>query len=172
MIRKITGFLDLIITFIKAWGKLLVVFLFVISILIWLRERLFLNVVINLPVFVFVLILSLAIYPVAKFVEWMFFRKQKPLIEFTGLLWKPSRFSFRNPTPLCPKCKSRLLILTEYDSVHLVRSVQDIENLNRKLERHIYECPNHEKVLVSSEPIGYLHALAKAKIDNEYEMNK
>jgi len=169
MMKRITDFLNLLVSIAKARWILLLGFATVLSILVWLRNKLFLVVEIRLPIIAIISFVVLGSYPVAKLFEWLLARKPISPVQYRGLLWKPSRLRFRYPTPLCPRCKCKIIFRVERKSMYLVQSIRDIENAQDKMIQYIYECPNHGILPVPNEPVDYLQELAQTKINNERE---
>ena len=165
--KKITELLNLLVSIVKARWIFLSAFTAVISALIWLRDKLFLVIEIKIPVIAIISIFILALYPIAKLIEWIFFRNQIPLVEFRGLLWKPSRFRFRYPSPVCPKCECKIIYRIERKSMILAQSISDFNNAQDKMIKHVYECPNHGVLSVQNVPVDYLQELVRTKINSE-----
>ena len=167
MIKRITEFLNLLISIVKARWILLLGFSAIFSLFIWLRNKLFIVVEMRLPVIGIVVIVALCAYPIAKFIEWQIVRNRRLPVHFRGLVWTPSRLRFRYPKPLCPHCKCEIVYRVERKSMHIVQSIRDFDKVQNNLVRHIFECPNHGVLQIPNEPMRYLQELARTKINSE-----
>jgi hypothetical protein len=144
-----------------AWPVLILLALAFIIALGWLRDRLLATV--DLPLIALLVIGTLALYPLLKLLEWIFLRKEPQPIELGGLSWKPSRWSFRYPTPICPRCKCEV----HYHEKLAPQLVDSLVGIRRALDNpveHVYECPNCHRLPIDNRPIHDLQKLARAKL--------
>lgn len=135
---KITPFLLGVIV------AILIIALSILSIILRLA-----SVVVSLPFPLFVLLLVLAAYPVAKLIESQIQgnRKDQPQM-YNQILWKRSRNPLsRTPIPLCPYCQRRLYIYRVPQQAVLITNVsRGLPSMN---DQFTYICPEHNQVLVT-----------------------
>ncbi|MCP4140841.1 MAG: hypothetical protein GY755_11220 [Chloroflexi bacterium] len=167
MIKRISEFLDLLVSVVKARWILLIFFGAILSALLWIRNKLFFMIEIQIPIIATVFIGLLVLYPAAKFLEWLLDKKQNLPIPYEGLLWRPSRLRFRYPTALCPHCECEVLFQEERNSMFIVQSRQDFENIPDKMAQYIYQCPTHGVLPVSNKHLSQLQELAKILINSQ-----
>jgi hypothetical protein len=94
--------LDFLSSLWKAHTILILIGTIFISLLIWLRDKLLSPV--QLPLIVLLVLGVLALYPLFKLVQWILLLKKAKPVRVAGLDWKPSRWLFGYPTPICPRC--------------------------------------------------------------------
>jgi hypothetical protein len=102
MLKKLGGLLDFLLKLKQAWPVILVVVSIILAVFLGLAGIGKRGEQVNLYLPAVVVIMALALYPIAKLVEWFVKRKKAPVFEYAGFLWRPSIFRFRYPTPLCP----------------------------------------------------------------------
>ena len=150
MMRKLKELLDLIVSLAQAWHYLIWGLLLISSITAGLAINMTsVKVQFTLSLLEIIALVALASYPIAKFVEWLINRNPAAPFSLNGLLWKPARFNFGDPTLICPQqgcgCpvhyKPKLLVSLQPISgtIHLQQS-NDYD--------HIYECPQHGRLNV------------------------
>lgn len=166
MIEKLKNIFGLIANIIKSRWIIIALISATISSAIWLNDLFFSHVTIRIPFYVTIIIGTLALYPILKLIQFLFTRSNLESINYGGLSWKPSRYNFRPPKPKCPHCGSNISYSVERKPLHVARSLSDFENIEDKMIRHIYECPNHGRLQVPNKPFDYLQGLAENKIDS------
>lgn len=161
--KKLKEFLDLIVSFAKAWPYLLGFLLLVTSIVAgFATDVAKITIQLKVPLLIMILVFSLALYPIAKFFEWALKKKSVKLFSFSGLMWKPAYFSFFYPTPMCPHagCSRQVYYKTESSiSVKPMSGPITYQAINKYL--NIYECPEHGRLNVPDIDIYELREKAK-----------
>lgn len=165
--KKFTDFFSFVAALFKARWLFIFIVSFILSSIIKLRGIIFEKVDLDLSLAWVVVIFTFSSYPILKFIEWISNRKEIKLIDYGGLLWKPSRLRFRYPSPRCPFCKGKIVVSEVRKSMVVTMSIQDIENLDDKMFQYTYECPNHGVLSVPNKPVSYLQRLANAKLSNK-----
>jgi len=166
MIEKLKNIFGLIANIIKSRWVIILLASIMISILIWLKDILFTEVFLRVPIYLVIIIGAFTLYPIFKFIYFIFSKSDLEMIVYGGLSWKPSRFKFRYPEPKCPHCGSNISYSVVRKPYIVARSLSDIENVHDKSIRYEYECPNHGVLNVQNKPMDHLQELAKSKIDS------
>lgn len=161
--KRIKDFLDLIVTVVKAWPYLLVGLTFVLSIVAWLAGFGSTMVQFALPLPLVLVFIALAIYPIAKTIVWFLRKRSLQVFPFNGLLWKPSRFRFRYPTPICPEKDCGCEVFCKVEQSNFLRPVQPGIVKQQAKDHFSYECPVHG-VLHNVPDIDILELQMKARL--------
>jgi len=141
--KRIKDFLDLIVTVVKAWPYLLVGLTVVFSIVVWLAGFGATMVQFAMPLPLVVVFIALAIYPIVKTIEWLLRKKSLQVFPFNGLLWKPSRFRFKYPAPICPEKDCGCEVFCKVEQSISIRPVQPGIFEPQAKDHFAYECPVH-----------------------------
>jgi len=161
--KKLKEFLDLIVSFAKAWRYLLGFLILITSIVAGFATDIAkITVQLKVPLLIMILVTSLALYPIAKFFEWALKKRTVKLFPYNGLMWKPARFSFFYPTPMCPRegCGRQVYYKTEPTiSVKPMSGPISFQAMNTYL--NIYECPEHGRLNIPDIDINELREKAK-----------
>ena len=162
--KRIKEFLDLLVSLVSAWKIILPILLLVVSVVITILKIGTKTIEISLPIWVILIIVLLAIYPFAKFVEYLRRRRNSAPVRLYGLLWK-TRFLFSYfPIPLCPHDSCGREVICKEVSPNQYQVITSLNELrNAKFEyRYIYECPIHGAVNgVPNEDLSLLQHKAK-----------
>lgn len=140
--KTFKDFLDFVNALVRAWPIMISALALLISIIVGLSSVGTIIFQLSVPLPLLIAASALMLYPIAKVLQWLTRRTIKPF-KYAGLLWKPSRLSFRYPIPLCPRdgCGCEIIFKA-------VPSV-NIETLSgpflqaRSSYRFTYECPIH-----------------------------
>ncbi len=161
MIKRIKEFLELIVSFGKAWPYLLLALGYLLSIYAFAVKFSSTIVQFSVPRFLLITVITLALYPIAKLIEVLIkSKKQRPFL-YKGLLWEPTFLDFGYPTPTCPHedC-GRKIFLKTVPSI----SVQPISGAFLQASpdyNYIYKCPIHGVLDVPNLSIRELQEKAK-----------
>lgn len=133
------------------------------------------NVIINLPIWLCIVIVSLAVYPILKIIELLIHKNTIKSIRLYGLLWKISHNPFKKIIPFCPiiECNTEVICkITPPQSVQRMNPRQ--QNLGVDFTDHYtYVCPNHGRINgVPDEDITLLSKKALLAFKSEYKKNK
>jgi hypothetical protein len=161
MWKRFKELVELLVNLQKLAPLLLGTLVIVVSIVAGLAGIGRLSVQINLPLPVIIAVSALALYPVAKFVQW-WFRPLKPF-GYSGLLWRPSHLSFGFPIPLCPHENCGCEVFCEGKPPPALQFI-GVGTSNRIVteETFIYECPIHGRVGgIPNEDVAVLQRKAK-----------
>jgi len=145
---KIRSVLEFIISLVTTWKiifpLLLVVFAGIGNLFDLGKKTLH----IDLPLWIVVIILLLAFYPIARILVYVVNRRKQPLTEHYGLLWKKPFLPFGYPQPYCPRenCGKKVLPrITNPKSFQLMKSASDWNNVDVS-NHYWYECPIHGRL--------------------------
>lgn len=102
MMKKFKELLDFLGSLTKAWPAVVVIIGLIATTILALARFGSTKVQVgSLPLFLILLLLVLAAYPILKLVQWLINRQfSKPFV-YKGLVWKTSLFGTK---PCCPKC--------------------------------------------------------------------
>ena len=146
--KKIIQFLGFLVSFITSWRIIFPVILIILGAITNIFKFLLKVILINLPLWIIVVILILAFYPIANFIKFLFNKRNVPYFSHNGLLWKKPLFSFMNPQAYCPinKCGREVLyIRTPPKPLQVAWTLSEINNIDNRYH-YKYECPNHGKI--------------------------
>ncbi|HEX8990246.1 MAG TPA: hypothetical protein VF784_01085 [Anaerolineales bacterium] len=164
MIKRLTEWLNLITAAGQALPYVIAAGAFIGVVLKWLAGTLWAaSVQLRFPLLLVIAIVSLAIYPLAKLLEWVVKKDAAAPFEYSGVLWRPSRLSFRYPTALClqPSCGRELFHKSE--SKQSVEQGQHGWDYYPKLTTtHFLECPEHGRVWQGDSDLDELRAKARS----------
>ncbi len=163
MIKRLTEWLNLITAAGRALPYVIAAGAFIGVLLKWLAGTLW-AVSVQLPLLLVIAIVSLAVYPLAKLLEWVVKKDAAVPFEYSGVLWRPSRLSFHYPTALCPVrgCERELFHTSERKP-----SLEPISphgwDLYAKVATIYYlECPEHGRVWQGDSDLNELQAKARS----------
>jgi len=141
--KRIKDFLELIVALAKAWPYLLLALSYLLAVIAFAVRFSSQLVAFSVPRLLFITVIALALYPIAKFIEALLKSKEQKPFLYKGLLWKLRRFSFQYPTPLCPHedC-GREVFLKSIPTVSVTPISGPFLQANSNYN-HIYECPIH-----------------------------
>lgn len=162
--KKLKEFLDLIVSFAKAWRYLLGFLILITSIVTGFATDIAkITIQLKVPLLAMILVISLALYPIAKFFEWLLKKKSVKLFSFSGLMWKPAYLSFFYPTPICPHSGCDCQVYYKTDSSISVKPISGTIHFQARNEYlNFYECPKHGRLNVPN--IDFNELREKAKI--------
>ena len=143
--RFLKRILDLINSLVKAWPYLIIVLGWITSAILWLVRVGQLNVILSIPLSLLIAIAALALYPVAKTIQFAVERMRTPSFEYCGLLWKPSIIGHSRPFCLVQGCGRKVFYkILEPAPVRLMHP-NDWSKANWG-NTYIYECPLHGRI--------------------------
>jgi hypothetical protein len=159
--KRSKDFLDLLGSFVKAWPILVLILAILISLVLELTNIVKITIQLSIPLPALITAIALILYPILKFIQWLVSKPSKSF-RYAGLLWEPSKLSFRYPTPICPRkncgcvigCKAVSSISVETNTFPLIQTHDSY--------RFIFECPIHGVISdVPNEDIAELQKKAK-----------
>jgi hypothetical protein len=154
--------LDFIRSLFKAWPYLVIIIGWLVSAILWFIKVGQTEIVLSIPLSLLLIIVTLALYPVAKFIQVIVQKVKRSPFIFSGLLWKSSFIGY--PRPLCPDqgCGQKVFYkIVQPPPVQVVHP-NDWGRVNLR-ESYVYECPVHGKIdSVPNWPINELKEKAKA----------
>lgn len=162
--KKLKEFFDLLVSFAKAWPIILSILLVILAAIVGFSEFARRSFVFSLPLWVVLLILALATYPIGKLIEFVVLRRQAPLKLLDGLLWKAPLFSFGSPTAICPRQGCGHEVICKEIPPPQIRVITGLNDLHQASFEYTYqyECPIHGHIGgVPNEPMGWLQRKAK-----------
>lgn len=164
MIKRLTDWLNLIAAAGRALPYVIAVGAFIGIVLKWLAGTLWaVSVQLQLPLVVLIAVVSLTVYPLAKLLEWVVKKDAVAAFEYSNVLWRPSRLSFRYPTALCPKSGCGLKLFHKSESKPSVEQGRLGWDYHAKLTTtHFLECAKHGIVWQGDRGLDELQAKARS----------
>jgi hypothetical protein len=161
--RKLKELFDLIFSIGRAWQYILpIAFVIGTAVYTFVHGTASATIQFRIPFLLFITIILLALYPPAKFLEWAFKKNAPRPFQFFNLLWKPSRWSFIYPSPICPEPGCGYQVIYRIEPRIFMEPVGDgyhKQAITREL--HIYECFKHGKLNVPDISIRELRENAR-----------
>lgn len=163
--KRLKEFLDFIVSLVQAlpyiWGFLVLAVAVIIGLATNI-ESTTVHVSLSLPLVI--ALIALAIYPVAKSVEWLFKARSAPPFPYNGLMWKPAWFGFGKPTPFCPVPNCSFEVHHRSEQNLSIRPVSGYGPMlqTRTNDMHYYVCPIHGKVAQNEYEEDELRKMAKS----------
>ncbi len=107
-----------------------------------------------LPLWLIGIVLVLCVYPIIKFVQWLFLLKKKQVsIEYGGLLWKKEGEQLN---PLCPQCLHDVVHYEYGKEMRIPRQGSLFRTSTEIQYISVYECPKHGKLEVANDDFNIL----------------
>ena len=163
--RRAKEFLEFLLTLARTWKLIVPGLVLTLSVAVLLARNAYRQINLSLPAPLVVAVAALATYPLAKAIEWGFSKRRPEPFSYAGLVWVPSRLTFRDPTPACPRANCGRPVICRVSpppAFHLVASRSDFENV-RTRPSFAYECPIHGALSgVPDEDLGLLAHQAKS----------
>lgn len=145
MINKLRNLIDLVLKFFS-FTKIIISLLGVILIYLTVAFKLISkNVNINLPIWVCVIIVILAIYPILKIIEFLITKNKLKKILLFGLMWEISYKPFKKIIPFCPinNCLTEVICIQKRPPTFQITNSR-LPHLGIDEKIHFrYECPHH-----------------------------
>jgi Na+-transporting methylmalonyl-CoA/oxaloacetate decarboxylase gamma subunit len=162
--KKLKEFLDLLVSFTKAWPIILSVLLLIFSAIVGVSEFAGRSFEFSLPLWAVLFILALTAYPIGKLIEFIVLRRKAPLKLVGGLLWKAPFLSIGAPTAICPRqgCGHEVICKEiPPPQFHVITPRNNIQQANFEYS-YQYECPIHGRIGgIPNEPMELLQRKAK-----------
>ncbi len=140
--KRLKEFLELLVAFVKAWPVFISTFLLLLSLIISVSKLASISIRLSLPLPLIIAVAAFVFYPVGKFIQWLLRKPSKPFM-YSGLLWKPSKLSFRYPTPICPRDGCGCGIIPKVDQAVDVKPISGPFLQPRVTYQYTFECPIH-----------------------------
>jgi hypothetical protein len=140
--KRLKEFLELLIALVKAWPILVSGLLLLFSLVISLSRLAKISYQLSIPLPVFIAVAAFIFYPIGKTVQWLMSKPMKPF-NYAGLKWKPSKLSFRYPTPLCPYEGCGYEIIAKADPAVNVERIAGPFIQASGNYHYTFECPIH-----------------------------
>jgi hypothetical protein len=141
------GILEFFILLVNAWKTFSPLILLVLSKIAAILK--FSNTTVPLPIWAILIIGVLALYPIARLLEYGLKRRSTSSVKLYGLLWKEPLLPWQYPVPLCPHndC-GREVVCREIPPppIQLITNFSDLSNGSRFEYQYAYECPVHGKI--------------------------
>ena len=134
--------LELLHTLVKAWPSLVLIVGWLISGALWIMKVGQTTIDFTLPLSIVIVIVTLALYPITKFMQSLF---QRHPFDYSGLRWKPSLLGY--PRPICPiqGCGQRVFSKAVVPPPVQVVRPNDWGRVQMTTS-YQYECPTHGKL--------------------------
>jgi len=163
--RRLREILEFLMSLVNAWKTLLPLIFLALSTIIAVLKFGNTIVTFSLPVWAILIVGVLALYPIAKLVEYGLKQGNIPPVKLYGLLWKAPFLPFRYPVPLCPHNDCRCEVICKRippPPIQHVTNLSDLNNRSRFESQYVYECPVHGKINgVPNEDISLLQHKAR-----------
>lgn len=163
--KRLKEFLDLLVSFSKAWPIILSALLIVLAAITRFSKFASQSVALSLPLWALILIVALAIYPLGKLVQFVASRRKAQLKRLNGFLWKTRLIGL--PVAICPREGCGCEVICKEippKSLQLITGIDDLRKANFEYS-YQYECPVHGALGgIPNEPISLLQHKAKLAI--------
>jgi hypothetical protein len=165
--KRFKELLDFLITLVTAWKVVLPVLLIVGSAIWTVLKYGKILITVTLPIWVILVIGILAVYPLAKLIEYLLKHRRPSDFILNGLLWHAPLLPFRSPIALCPQKDCGCRVICKVIPPQHYRVVSTISEMNslRFENRYVYECPIHGEIAgVPNEEPNLLREKAKSAL--------